>query len=545
MANPPASPPPQVSMYTLVSNTPAPVVRLLVELAPVIRFLRDLSEIVSWKTGRSSESWLVVAGWWLTCLTAGFGVRYLLPAVLLLPLAAKHLGPRIPFVRRWTKRHNAPPPTTESALSQTIADINIIQSLLPRPPPLPQSFPPPRNLLRIALVIHPTYIIVVRLISVQVLVALAGTLVFTWRSPWAKTSRDVLRRSGWVQWALHRVWITLSGLPDSTQTFGSGTQALSVASNSKSTTTATTTAPAPQYDLPQPAHIRFQLTVFENQRWWMGLDFTHALVPGERPSWCSPPPHMVPLPPPGSLSLPGPTTVFLPITTTSSGEPAPTGLRMKRTCKWKWEDSDWYVTVRTLGRDGILHEERVKTEPPLDVDAHPSGNAARLVDAVGKGLRRAQTASGQDSSPTRDSGIFHFDGITPGTNGGDKSSKAFPSDTDQTDAEGWVYADNKWEGGSGARGRGKYTRYRRWTRIAVLEETIELVEGGDPNDLPATPERRASQDRPQVDTANQVQPQNLATASPVSSVSPGTTALEDKGNSLINRLSKLTAVTHS
>ncbi|KIO29588.1 hypothetical protein M407DRAFT_167393 [Tulasnella calospora MUT 4182] len=537
MANPPASPPPQVSMYTLVSNTPAPVVRLLVELAPVIRLLRDISEIVSWKAGRSSEGWLVVAGLWLACLTAGFGVRYLLPAILLLPLATKHLTPRIPFLRRWTSRHNAPPPTTESALSQTIADINIIQSLLPRLPPLPQSFPPPRSLLRIAVVIHPTYIIVVRLISVQVLVALAGTLVLTWRSPWAKTSRNVLKRSGWVQWGLHRVWITLSGLPESTPTFGSGTQALSVSSDANK---AAVTAPAKQYDLPQPAHIRFQFTVFENQRWWMGLDFTHALVPGERPSWCSPPPHMVPLPPPGSLSLPAPTTVFLPVTTTSAGEPAPTGLRMKRTCKWKWEDSDWYVTVRTLGRDGVLHEERLKTEPPLDVDAQPSGNAARLVDAVGKGLRRAQTASGQEGSPTRDSGIFHFDGITSGANGGDKSSKAFPSDTDQTDAEGWVYADNKWEGGSGVRGRGKYTRYRRWTRIAVLEETIELVEGGDLTELPTTPERRASHDRPQVDTDVQFQPQNLAKASPIS---PGTTTAESF--SLRERLSKLTAATHS
>ncbi|KAG9044897.1 hypothetical protein FS837_007345 [Tulasnella sp. UAMH 9824] len=394
MANPPASPPPQVSLYTLVSNTPAPVVRLLVELAPVTRLLRDISEIVSWKTGRSSEGWLVVAGWWLACLTAGFGVR-------------------------------------------------------------------------IAVVIHPTYIIVVRLISVQVLVALAGTLVLTWRSPWAKTSRNVLKRSGWVQWGLHRAWITLSGLPESTPTFGSGTQALAVSSDAK----ATVTTAEQKYDLPQPAHIRFQFTVFENQRWWMGLDFTHTLLPGERPSWCSPPPHMVPLPPPGSLSLPGPTTVFLPITTTLSGEPAPSGLRMKRTCKWKWEDSDWYVTVRTLGRDGILHEERVKMEPPLDVDTQPTGNAARLVDAVGKGLRRAQTTSGHEGSPTRDSGIFHFDTLGGGTNGNDKSSKAFPSDTDQTDAVGWVFADNKWEGGSGAGGRGKVSL------TATIYASAGLTEG--------------------------------------------------------------------
>lgn len=31
--------------------------------------------------------------------------------------------------------------------------------------------------------------------------------------------------------------------------------------------------------------VRLQFTVFENQRWWVGLDWTHALLPGERASW--------------------------------------------------------------------------------------------------------------------------------------------------------------------------------------------------------------------------------------------------------------------
>jgi len=48
-----------------------------------------------------------------------------------------------------------------------------------------------------------------------------------------------------------------------------------------------------------------------------------------------------------------------------------------------------------------------------------------------------------------------------------------------TDPEGWVYGDNKWEGASGKGGMGKYTRYRRWTRIAILTETVELVGPGE------------------------------------------------------------------
>lgn len=30
----------------------------------------------------------------------------------------------------------------------------------------------------------------------------------------------------------------------------------------------------------------FRFEIYENQRWWMGLDWTHALLPGERPTWC-------------------------------------------------------------------------------------------------------------------------------------------------------------------------------------------------------------------------------------------------------------------
>ena len=48
-----------------------------------------------------------------------------------------------------------------------------------------------------------------------------------------------------------------------------------------------------------------------------------------------------------------------------------------------------------------------------------------------------------------------------------------------TDTDGWVYGDNKWEAPSSKGGMGKYTRYRRWTRIAILTETVELVGPGE------------------------------------------------------------------
>ncbi|KAG8907447.1 hypothetical protein FRB99_004242 [Tulasnella sp. 403] len=497
--------PQQVSLYQFVSNTPAPVVRLLVELSPLISYVRWLAETLSWTNGNTAESWLVVAVWWALCLTAEFGVRFLLPSLLLIPIVIQLLSPRIPFLRRLTNRSDNGPPATESTISQTLADVHAINALLPHLPQVP-TLPPPTVVLRIISIVYIPYLVIVYVCSVKVLVALVGTVLVTWRSPWATSSRRILSRSGWAKWVVYRSWRVLSGQTTSLPFVASSTPAPSPTNSKHSINN------APEYDLPEPTHLRFQFIVFENQRWWVGLDFTAALLPGERPSWCAPPPSMVPLPPPGSLALPGPTTVLLPLA--SKADPLkPLGLRMKRTSQWTWEDQDWGVTVRTIGKDGNLHEERIKMDPPMDESN--GGSTSRLMDAVGKGFRRAQNSS--DGSPTRDSGLFHH--FTHAKEGSPSRSEAaprttaIPSDNDTTDSDGWVYADNKWEAASPARGRGKFTRYRRWVRVAVLEETIEVI----PEEAAAEIER-AAQEKASPKPSPTASPKELRTGRTLSPV---------------------------
>ncbi|KAJ3539269.1 hypothetical protein NMY22_g4819 [Coprinellus aureogranulatus] len=48
-----------------------------------------------------------------------------------------------------------------------------------------------------------------------------------------------------------------------------------------------------------------------------------------------------------------------------------------------------------------------------------------------------------------------------------------------TDPDGWVYGDNKWENQSNKGGISKYTRFRRWTRIAVLTEFVQVVDAAE------------------------------------------------------------------
>lgn len=66
--------PPPVSLHDLM-NIPAPVTRLLVDLAPFLAYTRRAAEILNWSSSRTADSWLVLAVWWALCLVTDFSVR--------------------------------------------------------------------------------------------------------------------------------------------------------------------------------------------------------------------------------------------------------------------------------------------------------------------------------------------------------------------------------------------------------------------------------------------------------------------------------------
>jgi hypothetical protein len=137
--------------------------------------------------------------------------------------------------------------------------------------------------------------------------------------------------------------------------------------------------------------------------------------------------------------------------------------------RWAWEELEWRVVVRREGQEGLW---RIEKTPPHDKDAADdvSGTAARMLRAArgsGGGPSRASESPERGKSPSVDQHVS------------DPSTIPGQEDDVVTDPEGWVYGDNKWEGGSSKGGMGKYTRYRRWTRIAILAEMVELVGPGE------------------------------------------------------------------
>lgn len=103
------------------------------------------------------------------------------------------------------------------------------------------------------------------------------------------------------------------------------------------------------------------------QRWWIGLEWTQAPLPNERPSW-SDPTH-APCSPPGSFQLPPPSTVYISAT-------------RKRTFTWKWSDPEW----RIRGTAGVLIS-------PSTIGANPNPVNTSNSSGVASGTAAATAAS--------------------------------------------------------------------------------------------------------------------------------------------------------
>lgn len=354
-----------------------------------------------------------------------------------------------------------------------MTDLSTISALVPVAPfshlrPLPSS-----TMLRVTAWLYIPYLVLTYTVPLRIIIGIFGTLVLSWRAPWAVYLRTTVWGSAYFRWAIYRLWAKLSGQPLPSPTIST-------------------------FSLPsQPVNtVRFLFTIYENQRWWMGLDWTHALLPSERPSWCTS--RQDPVSPPNNFDLPDPMVVFV---------PDDKGRRIKRTATWRWEENEWKAIVRKEESSGSSRVE--KPLPALGGD-----NPSLLSKAAVK-MKEAGAVSNDLEKSTED-------------------ADRHDEDEDLTDLDGWIYGDNKWEGRSGKGGIGKvcsvmntygpvslpqYTRYRRWTRIAVVEEHVEVVADGEigiqqssRESEPNTPTRSETQSRSQLSDTGSPLRQRLRTA---------------------------------
>lgn len=444
-------------LQEFLSTVPTPLTNVLVGLSPYVKRIRRILEIVSWRSGWE-ESWLALAAWWAVCLTASMTLRYLMPIMILI---AVYYYRRLP--------PSQPPMITEHQLRETIASLTVINDLL-HPPSTstststssPSPLPSLRPLARTLLTLYPLYLLTTFLIPLRVLLGIAGTILLTWRAHWAETLRRTLWRSAHVRWACYRAYSLLSGEPLPPLILPPASLKVYSTNEQKEKKSETT------------ASLRFLFTLYENQRWWISLDWTSALLPAERPPWSSPPPHYLPLAPPSAFALPPDTVVYQDL---ESGR-GKTRRRVKRTARWSWDEPEWKVVIRTEGSGASSRQER-----DLPAEGSSSANASsasKLLKGVVGGHKR-EGSTGKEKAEAEielaEQQKRVKSELAQGQAEPHEQERDDEGDDEQvTDPDGWVYGDNKWENASAKGGMGKYTRYRRWTRIALLTETVEPVE---------------------------------------------------------------------
>jgi hypothetical protein len=135
-------------------------------------------------------------------------------------------------------------------------------------------------------------------LSVRHLLLVVGTLALTWCSPWCALIRHALWRSALVRQSTRKTIAILCGkrpsslypiLPSSSIADRSFTS--TPFDKDPFTGQAIVDGPSSagleqaSKDITRHEDVTYRFTIYENQRWWMGLDWTAALLPQERPSW--------------------------------------------------------------------------------------------------------------------------------------------------------------------------------------------------------------------------------------------------------------------
>ncbi|KAJ9099916.1 hypothetical protein QFC21_003921 [Naganishia friedmannii] len=376
----------------ILGSLPIPLVRLLILLAQPIRWTRSSLEVVRWRSESPVTSWCVVAGWWALCLGGNAVWRYFLPLLLLIPLVPLPSTPSLtpastilnPPLILATQPYTSPSaPATSHTLLLALSDLYAINALVPvwetrmdwvdwakrveR-----------RRLARAVAVIWGAWIVINALLGARVTLAIIGSIVLLAPSPFLNNTSNLLHRSLLIRRLLTFAFLFVFGSPSvvslpptvtdevdalpqqvfSVRDWLKGKWNASrrpsfafraaglprpplVTSASLSGSALDVTPPSspssksdPFFKPSAPLYFRFEL--HENQRWWMGLDWTSALLPQERAAWCDV--YLNPTSPPQGFTLPRETTVYLP--EPRKGDP---GGRVKRTATWRWVDEDWVV----------------------------------------------------------------------------------------------------------------------------------------------------------------------------------------------------------
>ncbi|KAI4176366.1 MAG: hypothetical protein LQ343_001105 [Gyalolechia ehrenbergii] len=292
----------------LLIATPPSVTRALAFSHPFILPLNKLIGLLSWTSGDPWESFLVVASFWAVTLYGGIILRWAGPLVvvvfLILGMYSRRYSPL--SSTGWTgEKQNGQESTGtmkhQKSLDEIVETLTVFTSrcnamLEPflaltdflstqRTATSATTRPALTSLFIRILFLTPVWIAMtlppLRIITTRRVVLTIGTLILTWHSRPARVSRTILWRSLTIRHATSLILgLTFVGTSRSNDKTKGVPPPLPPRHKSQEVV-ANVMAKKDMLS----TGVRFTFVVFENQRRWLGLGWTHSLLAYERAPW--------------------------------------------------------------------------------------------------------------------------------------------------------------------------------------------------------------------------------------------------------------------
>lgn len=314
-APPPTSLPQHAS--PLLQSTPPTVVKALSQAYPLILFLDYILGLLTWTGDEVWTSFLLVISWVTVVLYFNLIIQYFGHLLVVASVAA------YVYISKYVQAHQLAEPTLDAIVHSLNNVVTRMNLFLQPVTSLQLGYTEVWRLLCTSLFLTPLYIILAFLVlKPKMIVLLFGSYVLTYHSTWARVTREILWRSRLVR--LLVFYLTSLDFSRIRKTSGLRSE------------TQIATANAASADKGKP--IKFTYVLYENQRRWLGIGWSHNLLMYERSAW---------------------TDEFLneSVPPTSFQLPDAEGTDMQ----WRWVDPTWRLD---LTNDGALIIKGKKTWTP-------------------------------------------------------------------------------------------------------------------------------------------------------------------------------------
>ncbi|KAL8926959.1 MAG: hypothetical protein Q9172_001552 [Xanthocarpia lactea] len=294
----------------LLIATPPSVTRALAFSHPFILPLNRLVGLLSWTTGDPWESFLLVAAFWALTLYGDILIQWAGPLMLVVSLILGMYSRRYSPLSSsgWTgEKHNGQKDPLEGTMKHQKSLDEIVETLsifTSRCNTLLEPFlaltdflstqqtatsattrPALTSLFIRILILSPFWIVLtlpyVHILTARRVVLTVGTLILSWHSRPARVSRTILWRSLTVRHVVSLITgLTLDGSSDQVSQNRRSPPPLPPRHKSHDVV-----ARAMAQKGAHSTGVRFTFILFENQRRWLGLGWTHSLLAYERAPW--------------------------------------------------------------------------------------------------------------------------------------------------------------------------------------------------------------------------------------------------------------------